>query len=135
MTMPALAWYPVSLELQEQEAGWSCLVLRERLAALMSLRGLQARSAEAAALRPGYPSARARFAALVSKAGLPAAGLALRAMLELERAPGQSRCPALPERLTAPVHRQVQRGQSAGAWQRNPPTPAWVPRESAAVPI
>ncbi len=109
----------------------------------MNLRGLRARSAEA--LQQEYPPVRARFAALELKAALPAAGPAtparrqrvpapcyrpMRAMLERERAPGQSRCSALPERLTAPVHRQVQRGQSAGAWQRNPRMPA-LPEESA----
>jgi hypothetical protein len=161
MPMRALAWCLASLELEEQESWWSCCpVLRERLAALISLRGLQARFAEALqpeyppvrarfaeALQPGYPPVRARFAASVPPTvALPAAGPAmlawrpralapcyrsLRAMLE--RAPERARCPVSAGRLTAPANRQALRGQSAGAWQRNPRMPALVPGQSAAV--
>ena len=49
------------------------------MAALMSLRGLRARSE---ALQQEYPPVRARFAALMSEAALPAAGPATLASVQ-----------------------------------------------------
>ena len=58
-----------------------CPVLRERLAALMSL------WARSEALPPEYPPVRARFAALMSEAALPAAGPATLAPVQRELVP------------------------------------------------